>query len=117
MLDLNESAKIGGIKMRTLLVGTMEKIEELHYGLNISKESFEVELIISTDNLVSEKYSCQIISLEEIGSIKPEYEIDYSDAASFEKALKSISYCSSEIRVLGLESTVTPFLLRKSIID
>ena len=61
--------------MRTLLIGDMKRIERFYHWLDLSTEFFEVELIISENELSSKYYNCPIKTINLLGSINPDYDI------------------------------------------
>lgn len=46
--------------MKTLLVGSMKKIEQFYKWLNAANEVFEVLLIVSEDTMESENFQCPV---------------------------------------------------------
>lgn len=61
--------------MKTLLVGSMKKIEQFYKWLNAANEVFEVLLIVSEDTMESENFQCPVQPLSYISEIKREYDI------------------------------------------
>lgn len=68
--------------MKTLLVGSMKKIEQFYKWLNAANEVFEVLLIVSEDTMESENFQCPVQPLSYISEIK-ENMILYLYAAIF----------------------------------
>lgn len=61
--------------MRTLLIGDMKEIDEMYHWFEASTECFEIEMIISENELESEYYICPIKSLESVEFIEKIYDI------------------------------------------
>lgn len=62
-----------GEKMNTLLIGNMKRIDAFWEWLNDANEVFEISLIISEDEMVSEKFLCPIQPLNSLETLTDEY--------------------------------------------
>ena len=60
--------------MKTLLVGDMKQMEDLYPWLQRSNEVFEINMIISENDMVSETFVCDIKSMDEIRDIELNYD-------------------------------------------
>ena len=76
--------------MRTLLIGDMEKIEEMYYWFEISSEEFEIELIISENRLESEYYTCPIKALDAIEFVGNVYDIVFNFSQYHKEQIEKI---------------------------
>ena len=103
--------------MRTLLIGDMEKIENLYWWLSKSKESFEVELIISSDELESKKFSCPIIPLDGIERIKPEYEIVFICSSLYKEIKDILVFLGMDKNSIFEQTEICKFLSKREIMN
>ena len=71
--------------MKTLLVGSMKKIEQFYKWLNAANEVFEVLLIVSEDTMESENFQCPVQPLSYISEIKREYDIIFVCSNFYQK--------------------------------
>lgn len=71
--------------MKTLLVGSMKKIEQFYKWLNAANEVFEVLLIVSEDTMESENFQCSVQPLSYISEIKREYDIIFVCSNFYQK--------------------------------
>ena len=62
-----------GEKMNTLLIGNMKRIDAFWEWLNDANEVFEISLIISEDEMVSEKFLCPIQPQNSLETLTDEY--------------------------------------------
>ena len=61
--------------MNTLLIGDMKRVDGFWEWLNAADEVFEVSLIISEDEMVSEKFSCPIQPLDYLEKLTDTYDV------------------------------------------
>ena len=75
--------------MRTLLIGDMNRIDRLFQWLECSTEYFEVELILSENELESQYYSCPVEPLSALANCRRGYDIVFVCSNFYDK-IKSI---------------------------
>lgn len=56
--------------MKTLLIGSMKKIEHFFKWMNAANEVFEVMLIVSEDMLETTKFQCPVQPLSYMSEVK-----------------------------------------------
>lgn len=71
--------------MRTLLIGDMSRIDGLFQWLECSTEYFEVELILSENELESQYYSCPIEPLSVLENCRGEYNIVFVCSSYYDR--------------------------------
>lgn len=71
--------------MKTVLVGDMRKIDRLYCWLEKSIETFEVEFIVSENELKSEYYICPIASMDKLELVNEKYDIIFICSDYYEK--------------------------------
>ena len=103
--------------MRTLLIGDMKRIERFYHWLDLSTEFFEVELIISENELSSKYYNCPIKTINLLGSITPDYDIVFI-CSSFCQDIKKVLLMLGipEKRILS-EIDICKYLSKNNIMD
>ena len=52
--------------MRTLIIGEMDRNEQLYNKLGYSDEVFEINMVVSEDRTSSDVFQCEIIAMEEL---------------------------------------------------
>ena len=75
--------------MNTLLIGDMKRVDGFWEWLNAADEVFEVSLIISEDEMVSEKFSCPIQPLDYLEKLTDTYDVIFICSIFYQK-LKNI---------------------------
>ena len=78
--------------MRTLLIGDMERLDRLYHWLELSTELFDVELILSENELTSKYYSCPVKPLDFLNSIQKGYDIVFLCSSLYESIKKILSF-------------------------
>lgn len=75
--------------MRTLLIGDMSRIDGLFHWLDCSTEYFEVELILSENELESKYYNCPVEPLSALENCRGRYDIIFVCSSYYDR-IKSI---------------------------
>ena len=76
--------------MKTLLIGSMKKIEHFFKWMNAANEVFEVMLIVSEDMLETTKFQCPVQPLSYMSEVKNEYDIVFICSDFYQKGICSI---------------------------
>ena len=71
--------------MKTLLIGSMKKIEHFFKWMNAANEVFEVMLIVSEDMLETTKFQCPVQPLSYMSEVKNEYDIVFICSDFYQK--------------------------------
>ena len=71
--------------MKTLLIGSMKKIEHFFKWMNAANEVFEVMLIVSEDMLETTKFQCPVQPLSYMSEVKNEYDIVFIGSYFYQK--------------------------------
>lgn len=82
--------------MKTLLIGNMKFMEELFPWLQRSDEMFEIDMIISEDNVVSELFACDIKPVQELVNMELNYDIFFVCSAADKQ-------CRETLDMLGVD--------------
>lgn len=88
--------------MKTLIIGDMNRVEELYDWMEISQECFEVELIISENKLESKSFTCPVESLMALKTIENVYDIIFICSDFYPKYEKILLMCGiSQERIVS----------------
>lgn len=101
--------------MKTLLIGDINKIDELYHWMEVSAECFEVELILSENELESQHYTCPIKPIAEWESIREDFEIVFVCSNCYEKIVKILLLCGIDENRIVTEQQICRYLSKKDV--
>lgn len=101
--------------MKTLLIGDINKIDELYHWMEVSAECFEVELILSENELESQHYTCPIKPIAEWESIREDFEIVFVCSDCYEKIVKILLLCGIDENRIVTEQQICRYLSKKDV--
>lgn len=103
--------------MRTLLIGDMERLDKLYHWLEISTECFDVELILSENELSSKYYQCEIKTLDFLDSIDKDYDIIFLCSQPYEDIKKILLFLGIPDKNIVTEIDMHKYLSKKNIMN
>lgn len=101
--------------MNTLLIGKMKKVDGLYQWLNAADEIFEVSLIISEDELVSEKFLCPVKPLNQLEQLKNEYDIVFICSDFYQDLAQILLQLGWRKEQIRLEDDICRYLSKSDI--
>lgn len=102
--------------MRTLLIGDMKRIDKLYCWLEKAEEAFDIELIVSENELESQYYDCRIepiIALDRV--IQGKYDIVFICSNFYQKIEKILLEYGQNMNNIVPEKGVCKYLAKADI--
>lgn len=103
--------------MRILLIGDMKKMDGLYHWLEISSECFEVELIISENELTSAYYTCPIERITFLERIRNEYDIIFICSVRYNEIRSILLSLGIDKSIILSEIQICRFLSKRDSMD
>lgn len=100
--------------MHTLLIGDMERLDRLYHWLELSTELFDVELILSENELTSKYYSCPVKPLDFLNSIQKGYDIVFLCSSLYESIKKILSFIGIPDKHIVTEMDMHKYLSKEN---
>ena len=111
--------------MRTLVIGEMDRNENLYIKLNYSDEVFEINMVVSEDRISSNIFHCKIITVEELENLLicddnkfvQDYDIVFLCSQGVLQWKQLMMKCGMSEDKIKLDTQVTEFYTPKNNMD
>lgn len=103
--------------MKTLLIGDMNRIDRLFQWLECSTQCFEVELILSENELRSKYFSCPVEPISALGNCKGKYDIVFICSSFYHKIKNILLSIGMDEDIIVSEQYICRYLLKGDIMS
>ncbi len=111
--------------MRTLIIGKMDRNEQLYIKLTYSDEVFEINMVVSEDRISSDIFHCEIVTIKELESLLAcnyinlvhDFDIVFLCSQEVEQWRQTLIQCGMLRDKIKLDTQVTEFLTPKNNMD
>ena len=103
--------------MRALLIGDIKKIDEMYHWFEVATEYFEINLIISENELESKYYTCSIEPISSLESFENIYEIIFIFSSLATNIKQILLMRGIDENIILFEPHICRFLSKRDIMN